>query len=139
MRPLLQFAGFCFIVFFLVGELQGWYVGMPPNTAMYLYKMDKVVSVVRDVKFTNELELGVDGKVNRGNVLVEVFFEIPPSFQSGTGGTKPKLIYSEEFYEGQRLNISEYLKKGKGRYTVRFTYVDATGSFQLKLPGKNEL
>jgi hypothetical protein len=139
MRPLLQFAGFCFIVFFAVGELQGWYVGMPPNTPMYLYKMDKTVNIVRDVKYADELDVSMNGKVNRGSVLVEVFFEIPPSFQNGSTGTKPKLLYSEEFYVGQRLNVAEYIKKGKGRYTVRLTYNDVTGTFKLKLPRESEL
>ncbi|MCA9839533.1 MAG: hypothetical protein KC422_21670 [Trueperaceae bacterium] len=139
MRPLLQFAGFCFIVFFIVGELQGWYVGMPPSSPMYLYKMDKTVNVVRDVKYVDELEFGMHGKASRGTVIVEVFFEIPPSFQSGTTGTTPKRIFSQEFFAGERIDISEFLKKGKGRYTVRLTYTDVTGTFRMELPKERDL
>lgn len=139
MRPLLQFAGFCFIVFFIVGEFQGWYVGVPPNTPMYLYKADKTVNVVRDTHFMDSLDLNLRGKVNNGNVKVEVFFEIPSSFQAGTAGKSPKLVFSEEFFAGQSINVFDTLKKGKGRYTIRFSYDEATGSFRLKLPPNSEL
>ncbi len=137
MRPLLQFAGFCFIVFFIVGELQGWYVGLPPQSPMYLYKQDRVVNVQRDLLFADSFDVSLSGKVREGTVLVEVFHEIPPSFQAGTAGQLPKLVYSEEYYTGQNINLFDSYRSGKGRYTVRMTYEDAIGIFRLKVPNEN--
>ena len=139
MRPLLQFVGFCFIVFFIVGEFQGWYLGLPPQTPMYLYKMDKTVNITRDTHFNDALDLNMRGRVRRGNVTVEVYFEVPPSFQANSAGIAPKLIFSEAFYVGQTVSIFDTLDEGKGRYTLRIHYQDATGSFTLKLPSENQL
>ena len=139
MRPLLQFFGFCFIVFFIVGEFQGWYLGFAPNTPMLLYKQDYNTNVVRDVRFGDELPLELSGKVRNGSVRVEAYFEIPSSFQQGTQGTQPRLVFEQDFLAGQQINIKEALDRGRGRYTVRILYRDATGIFELNLPGNNSL
>ena len=139
MRPLLQFAGFCFIVFFIVGEFQGWYLGIPPQTPMYLYKMDRTVNITRDTHFEDALDLTMRGRVADGNVKVEVYFEIPPSFQANTAGVAPKLVFSEEFYVGQTVSIFDRIDEGKGRYTIRIHYENVTGSFRLKIPTQNQL
>jgi len=139
MRPLLQFAGFCFIVFFIVGEFQGWYVGVPPTTPMYLYKSDKTVNITRDVRLLDSLDLNLRGKVGDGNVKVEVFFEIPSSFQAGTAGKAAKLVFSEEFFPGQTVNVFDTVKRGKGRYTIRLSYEQMTGQLRLKLPPNSDL
>ena len=138
MRPLLQFFGFVFIVFFIVGELQGWYLGFPPETPMLLYKADQIVSSSRTAKFENSFPLDFKGKVKRGEILVEVLFNIPASFQGQKNATAPVRIYHKTFYEGDDINIDKLLRKGKGRYTVRISYSDSTGIFKLKMPNLDD-
>lgn len=134
MRPLLQFLGFCFIVFFVVGEFQGWYVGFAPQTPMLLYKQDQTVNVKHDASFRDSMTFDLEGRVRDGRVRIEAYFEIPPSFQGNTSGTPPRLVYEEEFLAGQRINLKETLRNGRGRYTVRLIYRDVTGVFTLELP-----
>lgn len=139
MRALLQFLGFCFIVFFVVGEFQGWYVGMATQTPMLVYKMDKAVEVTRDVLYEDQFDFDLRGKVNDGTVRVEAFFEIPPSFQAGTAGKAPKKVFDEEFSTGQEIQLDKILKSGKGRYTVRILYEDVTGIFRMNASGQGRL
>lgn len=134
MRPLLQFLGFCIIVFFVVGEFQGWYVGFAPNTPMFVYKMDRVVTVRRDVNYDSEMPFKLDGRVRNGEVRVQAFFEVPPSFQRGTSGSQPRQIFDQEFSAGQTIRLNESLRGGQGRYTIRMTYTEATGLFRLDVP-----
>lgn len=134
MRPLLQFFGFCFIVFFAVGELQGWYVGVAPQTPMFLYKQDQTVNVKHDVELDKGLTFDLEGQVRHGKVRVEAYFEVPPSFQQGTQGKAARLVFEEEFSTGQHISLEETLNNGRGRYTVRIIYRDAIGIFKLGLP-----
>ena len=134
MRPLLQFFGFCFIVFFVVGEFQGWYVGYAPQTPMFLYKQDKTVNVKHDVELDSSLAFNLDGKVRDGSVRIEAYFEVPASFQQGSQGKAPRLVFEEEFTAGQFIDLDETLKNGRGRYTLRIVYRDAVGLFNLKIP-----
>ena len=106
---------------------------------MLLYKQDHSVSVKRDVRFEEALPVELSGRVRDGRVRVEAYFEIPPSFQQGTQGTRPRLIFEQEYGAGQRININEALDRGNGRYTVRIIYQDATGLFDLDLPTNNSL
>ncbi|MGL4608470.1 MAG: hypothetical protein ACRCYY_02125 [Trueperaceae bacterium] len=138
MRPFLQFLGFCFIVFFIVGEFQGWYAGVATRTPMFLYKMTRDVEVTREVS-EDELNLRFSGKVRDGTVGLEVYFEIPPSFQGGTIGKPPKKIFEEAFLTGQTIDLQETLKSGKGRYIVRIIYNQATGTFRLNASGQGQL
>jgi hypothetical protein len=139
MRALLQFLGFCFIVFFVVGEFQGWYVGMATQTPMLVYKVDKAVEVTRDVLYEDQFDFDLRGKVNDGIVRVEAFFEIPPSFQAGTAGKAPKKVFDKEFDTGQDIQLNEIIKSGKGRYTVRILYEGATGIFRMNASGQGRL
>jgi hypothetical protein len=139
MRPLLQFLGFCFIVFFAVGELQGWYVGFPPSSPMLLYKMDREVSIRRDVRLEDDFSFDLSGQVRDGSVQVEAYFEIPASFQQGTKGKAPKKVFDEVFSTGERIDISKLIKSGQGRYTVRIIYQDTTGVFRLGTSGEGQL
>ena len=106
---------------------------------MLLYKQDHNVNVVRDVRFEDELPLELSGRVRNGTVRVEAYFEVPSSFQQGTSGTQPRLIFEQDYREGQTLNINEVLDRGRGRYTVRILYREATGLFELDVPGDNSL
>jgi hypothetical protein len=139
MRPLLQFLGFCFIVFFIVGEWQGWYVGYPPSSPMLLYKMDREVSIRRDVKLEDDFSFDLRGRVRDGSVLVEAYFEVPSSFQQGTKGKSAKKVYDAAFSRGEVIDLSKILKSGQGRYTIRIMYQDATGVFRLNASGEGLL
>jgi hypothetical protein len=139
MRPLLQFLGFCFIVFFAVGEFQGWYVGFPPSSPMLLYKMDREVNIRRDVTLENDFSFDLRGRVRDGSVQVEAFYEIPPSFQQGGKGKLPKKVFDEVFSRGEQIDISKLIKSGQGRYTVRIVYHDTTGVFRLEASGEGQL
>jgi hypothetical protein len=139
MRPLLQFFGFCFIVFFAVGELQGWYVGFPPSSPMFLYKMDKEVNIRRDVRLEDDFDFDLSGKIRDGVVEVEAYFEIPPSFQQGTAGRKAKKVFDEIYSTGDDIDLSKILKSGQGRYTIRIIYQDVTGIFKLNTSGEGLL
>ncbi len=139
MRALLQFLGFCFIVFFIVGELRGIYAGMATQTPMLLYKGTQAVEVSRDVLYEDDFDFDIKGKVNDGTVRVEAFFEIPPSFQAGTAGRAPKKVFEQEFGTGENIQLNEILKSGKGRYTVRILYDKATGIFRMNASGQGRL
>lgn len=139
MRALLQFLGFCFIVFFIVGEFRGIYAGMPLQTPMLLYKGEQAVEVSRDVLYEDTFNFDLRGKVNNGVVRVEAFFEIPPSFQAGTAGKAPKKVFEQEFGTGENIQLSEILKSGKGRYTVRILYDNTTGIFRMNASGQGRL
>jgi hypothetical protein len=139
MRALLQFLGFCFIVFFIVGEFRGWYVGMATQTPMLLYKGSQAVEVTRDVLYEDQFDFDLRGKINNGNVHVEAFFEIPPSFQAGTTGKAPKKVFDETYSIGQDIQLNEILKSGKGRYTVRIIYENVTGIFRMNASGQGRL
>jgi hypothetical protein len=139
MRALLQFLGFCFIVFFIVGEFRGIYAGMATQTPMMLYKGTQAVEVTRDVLYEDKFDFDLRGKVNAGVVRVEAFFEIPPSFQAGTAGKAPKKVFEQEFGTGENIQLNEILKSGKGRYTVRILYNQATGIFRMNASGQGRL
>ena len=138
MRPLLQFLGFCFIVFFTVGELQGWYIGVPPSSPMLLYKMDREVNIRRDVRLEDDFSFDLRGQVRDGSVEVEAFYEIPSSFQQGTQGKSAKKVFDEVYSTGETIDISKILKAGQGRYTVRIVYQDTTGVFRLETSGERQ-
>lgn len=122
-----------------MGELQGWYVGIPPEMPMFLYKADHVVSSSRTTKLENSFLLDFRGNVKRGNVLVEVFFEVPASFQGQTKAGKRYRVYHKDFIEGDEININKNIRKGVGRYTVKISYKDTTGIYKLRMPNSNDL
>ena len=106
---------------------------------MMLYKMDQDVSATRTINFTDALDFDLTGKVRRGKVKLEVYFEVPNSFQTGKAGTRPRQILEQEFFEGQTIKLKEQLDAGRGKYTVHISYDDVTGIFKLVLPNQNNL
>ena len=141
MRGLIQFAVFLAIVFFVVGEfLGGWYVGVPPQTAMYVYKKTTTATVTRRTLTSKEFPFSIEGRLDRGTLTVEGIFERPSSFQDGTiKPLAPKVYFTETFSEGERINISKVLKQGAGIYTLRFIYNDASGTVRIDVPSNHEL
>ena len=141
MRSLLQFAIFLVVVFFVVGEfLGGWYLGVPPQTPVFLYKKTTTATVTRRTLLSQELPFGVDGRLSRGTVTIEGIFERPESFQNpDQKASAPKVYFSESFGEGERIDVNEVLKRGPGVYRLRFTYDDASGTLRIDVPSNSDL
>lgn len=135
MRGLLQFLVFLAIVFFVVGEFfGGWYLGVPPQTPMFLYKKDHTVTRSRRTTTAESFTFSLNGKVRRGTVTVEGYFQKPSSFQSGTEAGPRRKVFEEVYLVGQTINLIETMEEGQGVYEVRMIYDDATGLFTLELP-----
>lgn len=106
---------------------------------MFLYKKTHTVSASRTTSTTDKLDLSLDGKVRDGTVVVEAFYEIPPSFQQGTNAVAKRRIFDETYFQGEAIALDKSLRAGKGKYTVRITYEHASGLFRLELPDNNTL
>ncbi|CAN5861552.1 hypothetical protein BH24DEI2_BH24DEI2_16860 [soil metagenome] len=141
MRSLLQFAVFLAVVFFVVGEfLGGWYLGVPPQTPVYLYKKTTTTTLTRRTLLSKEFPFGVEGRLSRGTLTIEGIFERPASFQDPTQKAAASRVYfTETFKEGEPINVHEVLKQGGGVYTLRFTYEDASGTVRIDVPPNSEL
>ena len=141
MRSFLQFAVFMAVVFFVVGEfLGGWYLGVPPQTPVFLYKKTTTATLTRRALLGQQFPFAVEGRLSRGTLLVEGVYERPESFQNQSQQVKaPKVYFTETFNEGERIALNEVLKQGPGVYTLRFTYDDASGTLRIDLPTNNEL
>lgn len=141
MRSLLQFAVFLVIVFFAVGEfLGGWYLGVPPQTPVYLYKKTTTAKLSRRTLLSQQFPFSIEGRLSRGTLTIEGIYERPESFQDQSQRARaPKVYFSETFNEGERINVNEVLKQGGGIYTLRFIYEDASGTLRIDVPSNNEL
>lgn len=126
-------------MFFIVGEWQGWYVGFPPSSPMFLYKMNREVNIRRDVRLEDTFSFDLSGRVRDGMVQVEAYHEIPPSFQQGTQGQKAKKVFEQVFSPGEQIDLSKVIKSGQGRYTLRIIYQNTTGVFRLNASGEGIL
>ncbi|UCH26742.1 MAG: hypothetical protein JSV66_03590 [Trueperaceae bacterium] len=127
------------VVFFGVGEWRGWYLGVPAQTPMFIYKKDHVALATRRTINTEHLPFEVSGKVQRGNVKLEVLYELTASFQNRTKGAPERSLFEQVYTKGQTIAINERFEAGKGIYRVRLTFSDATGLFSLKLPTSSQL
>lgn len=139
MRDFIIFVIFVVAVFFGIGEWQGWFLGIPGQTPVYVYKRDFVANATRRTINREELPLSVSGKVRRGTVTVRATFRKPDSFQAGTRGSEEKEVFEQEFRAGQIINLSELIDEGVGVYRVQLIFNDATGLFKVKLPSASEL
>ncbi len=141
MRSLLQFAAFLTIVFFAVGEfLGGWYLGVPPQTPVFLYKKTTTVTVTRRTLLSQQFPFDVEGRLSRGSLVLEGIYERPASFQNSSQQAQaPKVYFTETFEQGERIAVDEVLKRGAGIYTLRFTYNDASGTLHIDVPTNSEL
>lgn len=83
MRGLLQFIAFLTVIFFVVGELLGgWFLGVPPQTPVFVYKKSHAANVERRALMASQFTFSVEGEVRRGTVTVEGFYERPPAFRT---------------------------------------------------------
>lgn len=134
MRGLIQFAVVVAVLFFGVGEWQGWYLGVPPHTPMILYKKDHVVTVSRRTMTAQSFDFGLEGRLRQGRLTVEAYYERPESFQTGRPGESARRVYQETFAAGQSVRVAQTLRQGQGIYRVRLTFEDSSGTLRLRLP-----
>ncbi len=139
MRDLLGFLLVVVVIFFVVGELRGWYLGVPTQTPILVYKMDHVADTSRRTVMREDMPVGFRGKVRRGQVTVSVLHERSTSFQTGREASPLTTVFERTFRVGETIAIDELFQLGGGVYTVRVAYQDATGLFHMSLPGGSEL
>lgn len=139
MRDLLGFLLVLAAIFFVVGELRGWYLGVPTQTPILLYKMDHVAETSRRTVMREDMPVGFSGLVRRGAVTVTVLYERPASFQTGAPGRPETKVFERTYRAGEQIALDEVFAYGGGVYTVRVAYQDATGLFRLTMPGGTDL
>jgi hypothetical protein len=139
MRDLLGFLLVLAAVFFVVGELRGWYLGVPTQTPILLYKMDHVAETSRRTVMREDMPVGFSGLVRRGAVTVTVMHERPTSFQTGAAGRPQTTVFERTYRTGEQIALNETFALGGGVYTVKVAYQDATGLFRLTMPGGPDL
>lgn len=139
MRDLLGFLLILAVVFFVVGETRGWYLGVPSQTPIFVYKKDFSATTTRRTLSRTDMPVRFSGNVSRGTVTISVIYERPESFQTQAGGQAPRVIFERTFTAGQRAFVDELFSNGGGVYRVMVNYQDATGLFRMTLPGGQEL
>ena len=139
MRDLLGFLLVLAVVFFVVGELRGWYIGVPTQTPIVLYKKDFSAETTRRTVMRDDMPIRFSGLVRRGSVTVNVLYERPDSFQTGREGRAQVSLFERSYRQGENIVFDELFEAGGGVYTVRVTYADTTGVFRLTMPGGSEL
>jgi len=139
MRGFLTFLVLLAIVFFAVGETHGWYLGLPSHTPVFVYKMTATGQATRRAFNTDALPVRLTGTVRHGSVKVEVIFQKPESIQNSMPAGPQDTVFDRTYQTGDRIAIDQSFKYGKGDYTVRLQFNDATGLFRLRVPNENQL
>src|SRR5690606_12901738 len=139
MRDLLGFLLVLAAVFFIVGETRGWYLGIPTQTPILLYKKDHTAETSRRTVMRDDMPVSFSGQVRRGSVTLTVRYEQPASFQTGRAGRSAVTLFERSYRQGENIAFSEVFDAGGGVYTVQVNYQDATGLFRLNMPGGSEL
>lgn len=139
MRDIIIFLLILTGIFFAIGEWRGWYLGIPNQTPIFLYKNDHVARTPIRTVTRDDMPINVSGQVRRGTVRVQVLFESPASFQTGAAPVPQRGIFDQTFTRGQRLGIDEVFREGRGVYTVVMTYADASGTFRINYPVSSQL
>jgi hypothetical protein len=121
------------VIFFGVGEWQGWYVGAAPHTPIFVYKKD--YTHTRQTTHAESYEFTLSGRLRQGSLIVEASYERPPSVQTSRQGEPERCVFRQEFRAGEPIVLSENLRNGAGIYRIRLIFDDATGSLRLKVPG----
>jgi hypothetical protein len=122
-----------------VGEWRGWYLGVPGQTPVVLYKKDHATRTPLRTVGRSDMPIGMSGRVTRGSVTVKVFYERPASFQTNAPGLPEMLLYEARFTRGQRIALDRVFGEGRGVYTVVVSYEDASGTFRFSFPRASEL
>jgi hypothetical protein len=139
MRDLVIFIVLLVVIFFGVGEWRGWYFGNPPQTAMFLYKKDYVHEQEWEIRSIDNLPFEFKGKVGRGTVDVQVYYERRKSLQDNNAPIIPKRqIFQQEYRVGETIALDEVFRQGIGQYSVLITFSDASGTFNMEVPSAND-
>lgn len=141
MSSWVKWLAFLTIVFFGVGEFAGgWYLGVPPQTPMMVYKKTTSKQLTRRTLLSNEFPFSVDGTLQSGTLTVQVVYERPASFQNmNAKPLAPKLYFEETFTSDSPVHLAETMKNGPGIYTIRLVFEDATGRVSVDVPMNSEL
>ena len=139
MRDIIVFLLILTGIFFAVGEWRGWYLGIPNQTPILVYKNDHVARTPIRTVTRDDMPINVSGQVRRGSVRVQVLFESPASIQTSAAAQPQRGIFDQTFTRGQRLALDEVFHEGRGVYTVVMTYADASGTFRINYPVSSQL
>lgn len=139
MRGLLTFLLVLAIVFFVVGETRGWYLGIPGQTPIMVYKKNHFAETTRRTLQRTDMPVRFTGEVKRGAVTIEVRYQQPSSFQTNQAAGAQRKLFEETYRAPQRIALDRVFESGGGVYTVLVTYEDATGMFKLEVPGGVDL
>ena len=139
MRGFIGFIVVLAIVFFAVGEMRGWYLGIPGQTPVFAYKKDFTSTTSRRTTQRTDMPVRFTGNVKRGSVTIEVRYQRPTSFQTSQAAGPETKVFEATYSAGQRAALDRVFENGGGVYTVVIRYQDATGLFTLTLPGGTDL
>ncbi|MEX2535373.1 MAG: hypothetical protein WD273_07185 [Trueperaceae bacterium] len=139
MRDLLLFFIVLGVVFFGVGEWRGWFLGVPSQTPVYVYKKHHIANATRRTINLDHLPVKVTGDLQEGDVTVAVFYERPVSYQTGRDPLPEAKVFERSFSSGERVAIDRVFSEGQGIYRVQLEFEDATGLFRVNLPTASQL
>lgn len=140
MRGFLIFIAVVAAVFFGVGQTRGWLVGVVGNTPIFAYNTSASISGMRNALNSEEINFSVEGKVQKGTVVVEATYERPQSFQNQTQKALPeRTLFTQEFRKGETITVNEVVKGGQGFYRVRLSFNKGSGRFKVTLPDAGTL
>ena len=138
-RDFLGFLVILAVIFFVVGEINGWYLGVAAQTPIVVYKKDFTADTSRRTVMREDMPVAFNGQVRRGTVTVRVYYERSESFQTGQQGQARTTLFERTYRVGERIFLDETFTAGGGVYTVSVVYDDATGVFRMTLPGGPDL
>ena len=134
MRDLLIFLVLLAAVFFGVGEWQGWYLGVPTQTPILVYKKDFVAEATRRTRNLDRMPFELRGRVRSGGLTVRVHHQRAASFQAGTAAGRERALFEQSFRAGQIVAIDQVFENGEGIYRVELHFDDASGVFRMEMP-----
>lgn len=139
MGRLLRFLIVVAIIFFGIGEWQGWFLGVTGQTPLLVYKKDHVAESTRRTVMRDDMPINITGNVKNGSVTVRIHYERPASIQTSAQALPERMVFERAFHKGQRIALNEIVEEGRGNYRTEIAFENATGVFNLKLPASSEL
>jgi hypothetical protein len=139
MRDLIVFLLILTGIFFAIGEWRGWYLGVPNQTPVYVYKKDHYARVPIRTVTRSDMPIAIDGQVRQGTVRVQILFESPASFQTGAAAVPERVVFEQAFGRGQRVTLDQTFNEGRGIYVIALTFEDASGTFRIRHPVSSQL
>ena len=139
MRDLIIFVLILTGIFFAIGEWRGWYLGIPNQTPVYVYKNDHYARTPIRTVTRSDMPIAVNGLVRQGTVRMQVMFESPASFQTGAAAVPERSVFDQAFSRGQRIAVDQVFSEGRGIFTIVMTYDNASGTFRFTYPVASQL